>query len=70
MTFQAISIFLVTSAQFFSNIQNKTTNRKRETNEKSKQYFMEILNEVHSKHLHYLTDTKLVYEYFLLMHSQ
>ena len=39
-------IFLITSAQFFNNIQNKTTIKKREINEKSKQYFAKILNEV------------------------
>ena len=39
-------IFLVTSAQIFNNIHNKTTIRKMETNEKSKHYFMNILNEI------------------------
>ena len=58
-------IFLITSAQFFNNIQNKTTIRKGELNRKSKHYFMEILNEVNWKHLCSLTDTYLTYEYFL-----
>ena len=58
-------IFLITSALFFNNIQNKTTIKKREINEKSKQYFTEILNEVNWKHLYSLTDTNLAYEYFL-----
>ena len=58
-------IFLITSAQFFNNIQNKTTIRKGELNKKSKHYFMEILNEVNWKHLCSLTDTYLTYEYFL-----
>ena len=58
-------IFLITSAQFFNNIQNKTTVKKREINKKSKQYFMEILNKVNWKHLYSLTDTNLAYEYFL-----
>ena len=57
-------IFLITSVQFFNN-QNKRTTKKREINEKSKQYFMEILNEVNWKHLYSLTDTNLAYEYFL-----
>ena len=51
---------LIRSAQFFNNIQNKTTIRKREINEKSKQYFMKILNEVNWKHLYSLTSTNLV----------
>ena len=55
-------IFLITSAQYLDNIQNKTTIRKREINEKSRQYFMEILNEVNWKHLYSLTDTNLAYE--------
>ena len=58
-------IFLITSAQYLDNIQNKTTIRKREINEKSRQYFMEILNKVNWKHLYSLTDTNLAYEYFL-----
>ena len=58
-------IFLITSAQYLDNIQNKTTIRKREINEKSRQYFMEILNEVNWKHLYSLADTNLAYEYFL-----
>ena len=53
-------IFLVTKAQFFNNIQNKATNRKR-INEKFKHYFMEILNKVNWKHLYSLTDTTLFY---------
>ena len=56
---------MITSAQFFSNIHNKTTIRKREINEKSKQWFTEILNEVNWKHLYSLTDINLAYEYFL-----
>ena len=51
---------LIRSAQFFNNIQNKTTIRKREINEKSKQYIMKILNEVNWKHLYSLTSTNLV----------
>ena len=58
-------IFLITSAQYLDNIQNKTTIRKREINEKSRQYFMEILNKANWKHLYSLTDTNLAYEYFL-----
>ena len=57
--------FLITSAQYRDNIQNKTTIRKREINKKSRQYFMEILNEVNWKHLYSLADTNLAYEYFL-----
>ena len=63
-------IFLITSGQFFNNIQNKTTVKKREINEKSKQYFMEILNKVNWKHLYSLTDTNLAYEYFLCTFSR
>ena len=58
-------IFLIMSAQYLDNIQNKATIRKREINEKSRQYFMEILNEVNWKHLYSLADTNLAYEYFL-----
>ena len=58
-------IFLITSVKFLNNIQYKTTFKKREINEKSKQYFMEILNEVNWKHLYSLTDTTLAYEHFL-----
>ena len=58
-------IFLITSAQYLDNIQNKATIRKRELNETSRQYFTEILNEVNWKHLYSLTDTNLAYEYFL-----
>ena len=58
-------IFLITSAQYLNNIQNKTIIRKQEINEKSRQYFIEILNEVNWKHLHSLIDTNLAYEYFL-----
>ena len=58
-------IFLITSAQYLHNIQNKTTIRKREINEKSRQYFTEILNKVNWKHLYSLTGTNLAYEYFL-----
>ena len=50
-------IFLITSAQFFKNIQNKATIRKRDINERSKHYFMETLNEVNRKNLYSLTDT-------------
>ena len=49
-------IFLITSAQFFKNIQNKATIRKRDINERSKHYFMETLNEVNRKNLCSLTD--------------
>ena len=45
-------IFFITRGQFFNNIQNKTNIRKIEINEKSKQYLMEILNEVNWKHLY------------------
>ena len=58
-------IFLITSAQYLNNIQNKTTIRKQEINEKSRQYFTEILNEVNWKHLYSLIDTNLAYEYFV-----
>ena len=58
-------IFLITSVQFLGNIQNKTTIRKREISEKSRQYFMEILNEVNWKHLYPLKGTNLAYKYFL-----
>ena len=58
-------IFLITSAQYLDNIQNNTTIRKREINEKFRKYFMEILNEVNWKHLYSLIDPNLVYEYFL-----
>ena len=58
-------IFLIASVQYLDNIQSKTTIRKREINEKSRQYFMEILNEVNWKHLYSLADTNLAYEYFL-----
>ena len=54
-------IFLITSAQFPNNIQNKTTFRKR-NEQKSKQ---QILNELNWKHLYSLTDTNLAYEYLL-----
>ena len=70
-------IFLITSAQYLDSIRNKTTIRKPETNEKSRQYFLEILKEVNWKHLYSLKDTNLAYEYFLrtsvayiIMHSQ
>ena len=55
-------IYLIMSAQFFNNIQNKATIKKRKIKEKFKQYFMEILNEVNWKHLYSLTDTNLAYE--------
>ena len=42
-----------------------TTIKKREINKRCKQYFMEILNKAKWKHLYSLTDTSLVYEYFL-----
>ena len=58
-------IFLITSAQYLDIIQNKTTIKKREINEKSRQYFMQILNEVNWKYLYSLADTNLTYEYFL-----
>ena len=58
-------IFLVTSAQYLDNIQNRTTIRKREINKKSRQHFMEILNKVNWKHLYSLTDTNIAYECFL-----
>ena len=58
-------IFLVTSAQYLDNVQNRTTIRKREINKKSRQHFMEILNKVNWKHLYSLTDTNIAYEYFL-----
>ena len=58
-------IVLITSAQFFNNIQNKPTIKKREIHEKSKQYVIEILNKVNWKYLYSLTDTNLAYEYFL-----
>ena len=58
-------ILLITSPQYLDNAQNKATIRKREINKKSRQYFMEILNEVNWKHLYFLTDTNLTYEYFL-----
>ena len=60
-------IFLITSAQYLDNIQNKTIIRKREINEKSRQYFMEILNETNWKYLYSLTDTNLPYEYFYVL---
>ena len=63
-------ISLIRSAPFFNNIQNKRTIEKREINKKSKQYFMEILNEVNWKHLYSLTDTNLAYEYFLCTFSR
>ena len=56
---------MIRSAKFFNNIQNKTSIRKREINEKSKQEFLEVLNEVNWKHLYSLTDINLAYEYFL-----
>lgn len=56
-------------AQFFNNIQSKKTIRKREINEKSEQYFKEILREVNWKHLDALTDNNLVYEYFLCTYN-
>ena len=62
-------IFLLTNAQYLDNIQNKTTIRKQEINEKSQQYFMEYLNEVNRKHLYSLTDTNLAYENFLCTSS-
>ena len=58
-------IIFVMSEQFFNNIQNQTTIRKREINEKSKQYFMEILNKVNWKHIYSLANTNLAYKYFL-----
>ena len=58
-------IFLVTSAQFFNNIQNKTAIKKRKLNEKSNQHVMDILNKVNWKHFYSITDTNLAYEYFL-----
>lgn len=53
------------STQFFSNIQNKAAIRKREKNKKSKQYFLEVLNEVNWKHHYSLTYINLADEYFL-----
>ena len=54
------TIFLITIAQFFNNIRNKTIIRKREINEKCKQYFKEILSEVN-------WNNNLVYEYFYVL---
>ena len=54
------TIFLITIAQFFNNIRSKKIIRKREINEKSEQYFKEILREVNWKHLDALTDNNLV----------
>ena len=58
-------IFLLTSEQVCNNSQKKTTIRKREITEKSKQYFAELLNEVNWKQLYTLYDPNLAYEFFL-----
>ena len=50
---------MITSKEFFNDIQEKTTIRKREINEKSKQYFMKVLNKVNWNYLYPLTDSNL-----------
>ena len=61
------TIFLITIAQFFNNIRSKKIIRKREINEKSEQYFKEILREVNWKHLDALTDNNLVWILFMYL---
>ena len=45
-------VFSATSAQYFNNIQNKTTIRKAGINEKFKHKLIKVLNEVNWKHLY------------------